>query len=504
MAHASRSASSTLLCTIVIVATLIGRPAHAQTQPVILYSCTDITQPGVYQLGQSIVGSTTGQSCVQVHSSGPVTLDCQQFLLGTADFAPGALLIQNSQNFTVQNCPIGSTTAYAGSELEIENSSNGTVQNNTFLGAQGPTDAVNVYVHSSDSITFTDNTFFVTYFQQYTTNSKMTNNSISCGSTTGSVCGVGIESEYGFGNLISGNTVNGNTSADQLTQLSGADDGILIWDEDGDSVEGNTVSNVYDCGIEFVGNVGAGTFSNNTINNASLCGLGGWWWSNFQNNVVHGNTVNGSTNLFTFVRDCGLRPTNFDGQGHPGDSGIYFTGNTFDGNSITNIYPTSYAGISNGYSSFIPFGPQNLDINQSPSTCNGDIPPAPGQFYLTGNSFSNNNFGSSIAYFGEPAYPGAVVDQGGNVCVETQYADYPLACGVPPCGTQWNPWHPLSTNLLVRAAHQNQYAERTVNGTCEMGIYDRPYTWNGTTMYIWVYQSGLACPVPDGTCPSPP
>jgi hypothetical protein len=82
-------------------------------------------------------------------------------------------------------------------------------------------------------------------------------------------------------------------------------------------------------------------------------------------------------------------------------------------------------------------------------------------------------------------------------------SDYPLACTRQPCGTQADPWNGQN-NLTVLAAHMNQWAQRTFNGTCGLGTYSRPVTILGLTQFKWVQQTGLTCPFPAGAwCPAP-
>ena len=520
MTPANRRIGYAVLIASVTFAILIARPAHAQTQPVILDSCTYIAQPGVYQLSANLE-TPYATTCMQIHSSG-VTLDCQGYTISADNPGLGApIYVDNSPNITVQNCILAVTNGIAEPLLRIDSSSTGTVQNNTFsvssVANEGSIVQVNssssitftgntfgtaqnaqgnyVGVNGSDSLTFSENTFFLPYQQGSTTGSRIMNNTLYCSAPS---CPWLIYSGGGSGNVVSGNTIDGETTPDQNFNLNsnGADDGIFMENETEDAVDENSVSNVYDCGIESRGDFSYSTINNNTTYNTSVCAIGAWWWSNFYDNIVHGNSANGTTNLFLFVRLCGLRP---------GDTGIYFTNNTFDGNSIANKFTSSYYGAGDAYSSFIPFeqNGQYMAWSAADPECPNDTAPPASQFYLTGNSFSNNNFGSAVAYFGNPDYPGAVGDQGGNVCVQSEDATYPLACGVPSCGSQWNPWHLASSSLLASAAHQNQYAERTVNGKCEMGTYSRPYNWNGNSMYIWVYEPTVSCPAPDGSCPAP-
>jgi hypothetical protein len=393
--------------------------------PTVLYSCTDITQPGTYWLGGA-VNAPAGQPCMQIHSQGPVTLDCRNNEINTAFPGSYPLVIQNSQSFTVQNCNIGSTAEYNGADVLVQSSSHGAFTSNFFARSPVATDLNDLVVNNSNAITFSSNTFAVGLDQLYTTNSNVTNNSFSCASA---MCGSLLKTIRGSGNVFSNNTFDGRTSTDQRNESTGTDDAIIIEDETADTVSGNKISNVYDCGVETFGTVTSSTFSNNTITNASTCGIGGWYYMSFANNLVQGNTVSGSANLFAFFRSFGLRPYNWDGHGSAADAGVYFLGNTFTGNSITNVYPASDIGAANGYSAFIPFNRYGQYLAYTGTVRTGETVPAPNQFYMSNNTFTNNNFGPVPAFLGAPAFAGAVTDAGGNVCVKSGLADYPLACG---------------------------------------------------------------------------
>jgi parallel beta-helix repeat protein len=398
----------------------------------VLNACTTISTPGTYVLGGSLTAPVGNENaCIQIQSQGPVTLDCQNFEILTPTNGGIPISVANSAGFTIQNCFVGPTGATIVPDVQIVSSSNGTLRNNYFFRAPSisTTDQNSIAVASSSALTVTGNTFFVPYKQYQTSQSNISNNSFSCMSGD---CTVVVESSQGTGNVLSNNTIDGKAGADAAVFSSGSDDGIIINDESSDTVTGNTISNVWDCGIEFTGNIIYGTFSGNTINNASLAGIGGWYWLSLYANTFRGNQVNGAANAFTFMRDRGLRKANWDGRGAAADSGVYFTGNVFDGNSLTNKYTTAYFTPAWGASIYIPFeeswNAYPLEYNGAASSA--ETVPTLSQFVLTGNRFSNNNFGTAYeAYFGQPEYPGAVIDQGGNTCAKTWRANYPLACG---------------------------------------------------------------------------
>jgi hypothetical protein len=234
----------------------------------------------------------------------------------------------------------------------------------------------------------------------------------------------------GSSNQIVNNTMDGESGTDGGTSAPGTDDDITLSDETSDLVESNTMKNVYDCALETWGEVASTTISKNTISNASNCGIGGWYFMSLSNSNIVGNTVNGAGQLFNFFRSLGLRPAGYKGPGSPAETGVYFTNNNFQGNTLTN----SYAGTG-GFASNIPFDEsgQYLGYNgQISSNDPGEVAPTPSQFHLSNNTFSGNDFGTvGQAFFGIPEVAGAVVDKGGNLCVAPGYAGYPLACGTP-------------------------------------------------------------------------
>jgi len=86
-------------------------------------------------------------------------------------------------------------------------------------------------------------------------------------------------------------------------ELFATDDAIVLWDEDHDLVEGNTIANVFDAAIEGVHGVTNTIISHNTISNAGVdgAGIGAYFCTKWISNVVGGNVVTASARLFAFV-----------------------------------------------------------------------------------------------------------------------------------------------------------------------------------------------------------
>ena len=94
---------------------------------------------------------------------------------------------------------------------------------------------------------------------------------------------------------------------------------------------------MWDCDIETMGLVTGSQFTNNQLNNAVSCGIGGWWWSSWRSNVVRNNRVDSSANLMSLYRLGGLDTSR-------GETTVYFDHNTFDSNGLS--HPTGqYGGV---------------------------------------------------------------------------------------------------------------------------------------------------------------
>src|SRR6185295_7003401 len=79
----------------------------------------------------------------------------------------------------------------------------------------------------------------------------------------------------------------------------GADDGIVLNVETGDTIDGNTIRNTWDAGIEGVSTLSATSITNNIILN-SWAGIGSYHSTNWQGNVVTGNSIRATLLMFVF------------------------------------------------------------------------------------------------------------------------------------------------------------------------------------------------------------
>ena len=60
--------------------------------------------------------------------------------------------------------------------------------------------------------------------------------------------------EFGANNVIRGNRIDGGWKGNLATwSMQGTDDGIVLDCENGDTIQNNTIANVFDAGFETVG-----------------------------------------------------------------------------------------------------------------------------------------------------------------------------------------------------------------------------------------------------------
>jgi parallel beta-helix repeat protein len=257
-------------------------PAPSPTVNTTLTSCASISASANYTVAADMGGNGTS-ACIQIAGSNLV-LDC-------AGHSVGALsVLQNLSNLTIKNCRLGNI-------LAISNGNNITIDHNTFV-ITGVRPAAAIYLVTVN-------------------NSQITNNTIDGG--------------Y-HGQDLSGGGTDG----------PGADDGVVLGDATNDLVSGNTISNVFDAGVEGVNHVSSCTISNNTITNAVFTGIGAYYCTAWTGNIISGNTVSQSLSFiegFVLTRDLCSNFPNRPGQ-------AVFVGNTITNNVMRNPIGNSQFGIS--------------------------------------------------------------------------------------------------------------------------------------------------------------
>jgi hypothetical protein len=377
-------------------------------------------------LDSDLTGSSDiyGPPCITIQNTSNVTFNCH---LHTISGTAPDLVVSSVNGFTVENCNLQQPSS--GYPLAtIKSSSNGELRGST-IGNNAEPNPGWVDLEHDNGMDIHANTFYFYLESRYSTGLSIDSNSFACGyahAPFGQFCASLIVLLYGSKNQLTNNTMDGESPID-ATGGNGSDDIVNVGEETGDTISGNTMKNVWDCGIEVVwGSLTSSTISNNTITNATYCGIGGWYYLGLSNSTITNNAVSGSNSLFTFYRIGGLRPANASYPGSPADTGVYFTNNTFTGNTFTNSY-----GSTGGYASFIPFD-NNGDFMDYSEYSSRDTVPTPSQFHLTNNAFSGNDFGpTGTPYFASPIDSGDVVDKGANRCIPESIPNYPILCGTP-------------------------------------------------------------------------
>jgi parallel beta-helix repeat protein len=215
-------------------------------------ACQAITAPGSYVLNSDLPATGTGQ-CLKLVGVSAVQIDCR-------GHAVSGVFVSDANTVTISNCVI------TGGE--------------TGLGA------FPVVISSGNSVTVTN-----------------------CDVTTSTADAIYMAD--GTNNQVLQSTITGGYPGGPAS--AGADDGIQLVYETGDIIQGNTISNFFDAGIEGADTVANTTFASNTITNTGANGIGTYWCTNWTNNVVRLNNVSQSGVMFygeykTDPTKCGAGP----------------------------------------------------------------------------------------------------------------------------------------------------------------------------------------------------
>jgi len=260
----------------------VGVLVQAPTGSVVtLSTCTNITQPGRYIVDRDMPDRSP---CMSLQSVSNVQLDCQGHWMR-------AIVMTNVSASTVENCLVAAN-------VKITGSVGVTVSRSTI--ANGILWAV-----SSSGIVFDGNTATV----------------------LGTGFGAIVVLDGGSNNRVTNNVLVGGYNG--TPSAVGTDDGVIVTNETGDVIEGNTISDFYDAGVEGVAAVTNTRIANNVMSNIGVAGVSSYWCTRWSGNVVEGNSVTRAPQFAQFVyltgSKCGAVMT-------PAS----FVGNRFVGNSLRN------------------------------------------------------------------------------------------------------------------------------------------------------------------------
>ncbi len=321
----------------------------------------------------------------------------------------------NTNNFSLTNCKLETTNSIP---LLIKNSKDGQITGNT-IGK------FYVSVYKSSNLRFKKNILGAFYQQEYSTDNVLQNNTLSVTlDPTGSFGTVGavVVSTRGARNQIVNNLIDGKAEG-VFDNKNAADDGIVIDQETADVVEGNTIANNWDCGIETFGHISKSRIARNYIKNSGVCGIGGWYYNSWKGNEVSENTIDDAPTMFLFARMHGLRPAGWDvnDPSSVADEYVYFADNRFVKNKFINakLQKGSVSQLGSSVIFMTPSGDLGNILGERVATKK--------DFILGNNLFQENDFGTALnAPHFDPM--NMIVDGGGNICGKAT-DNYPLKCG---------------------------------------------------------------------------
>ena len=349
----------------------------------VLTGCTAITAPGTYVLAADLV-APADSTCLDVHDTSNVTIDCRGHTVTSAGSTVAVVIVNvaNVAGFNLFNCTIRPAPAgapnYLNEDLALTNVTGGTIQHDQFL------ERTLLVLQQTNGVTFTDDT--VDGMVQSDHGSGNTFRWLRAG-MTGFQGSAILTLGFGDHETVQYSTIDGGGGTG-VNGNFGMDDGLLVQWGTSATVDSNVIANVWDCDIETMGLVTGTQFTNNQLNNAVSCGIGGWWWSSWRSNVVRNNRVDSSANLMSLYRLGGLDTSR-------GETTVYFDHNTFDSNGLS--HPTGqYGGV--------------IDLTTAGNPALVGVPVVLGANLVTNNDWSASEYPPILV----PAT--MFIDGGGNRC----------------------------------------------------------------------------------------
>ncbi len=336
--------------TAVVTATLGGKTVQASinVEPIsatttTVTSCQNVVMPGRYVLGADLP-ATANQWCITIVGVASVVFDCGGHSLGNVS-------VSNAIAVTISNCTI------TDSQPILMTSVNGVTVNNCALTSSG---AVGMRVTSGWNVAFVQDTV--------ATSQNDTSASISFSG--------------GGNNRVINSTLTGGYDGGE--DKSGTDDGVVIQNETNDTIQGNTISQMFDMGVEGDAAVDNTLIADNTFTALGITGVGSYYCTSWTNDVIRQNAVTQTPNLAFFGYQTGTLcgATQLPGM---------LVNNQF----IDNVFSDPAQGGFTG-----PFARPRMYVS-GPAT-------------VTGNLLQGNNFGPNDGPSLNPL--SGFMDGGGNIC----------------------------------------------------------------------------------------
>jgi hypothetical protein len=345
--------SSTNVATVspTIVATAgaaTGRAAVVVQAPgngtVTLTACTSIAiaTPGRYALSGDLVAPGLGQQCLQFSNVASVQLDC-------AGHAVSGIVLFNANTVTISNCVVTVPPTFFAA-LQTNNVSNLTVTHCTVTGGTA----------------------------------------------------AAILLQNGMNDQVLQSTMAGGYAGSKAN--FGTDDGIVLQNETGDTIQGNTISAFFDMGVEGVGVVSNATVANNTFSNLGAAAVGAVYCTSWTGNVIRGNQVSATPTLTLAGYNVGTQCGSVQAP-------AVFSGNQFAGNVFRNPTPGILGGLN------------------GPTTVTGPSMSVQMSGTVMANVLQANDFGSNAGPHLTPLT--GFIDGGGNICgpLDPTVSNFPCTGG---------------------------------------------------------------------------
>ena len=252
----------------------VVNPAATQ----VLNACGTIAVPGMYILSSDLPANPTTGSCVTVAGVSAVHVDCQGHSLVSVN-------LSNVSDVTLSNCSLGSVTGNMLTDVTIGHSS-----------------ATSVTLASSTRLTLMSNHVVVDGISlTNAVSAVVATNALDGLRASGTFWAIGLSG--GHNNQVTSNTLDGGY--DGSVMESGIDDGILLTNEDGDLVRGNSITNFWDTAVESIDQLTNTTIADNTFSMIGTSAIGAYWCTNWTANSLQGNSVASSPRLLRVIRDVG-------------------------------------------------------------------------------------------------------------------------------------------------------------------------------------------------------
>jgi hypothetical protein len=392
-------------------------PAGSQ----VLSDCQEITTPGNYTLSADVTTAPGPNACLWIHDTHDVLIDCASHSVTEGANGAWVFAATNVQHLTVQKCQL--TGRYA----PLDHVSDGTFLANSLNALPGSAWPAQLDLVHAARFTASNNHFSGAFLRsQYSDSVIVQDNSFVMTPDAGAVLGSFIWSYYGTHVQILRNDMDGKWDGligSQYT-YNGADDGIILQDETDALVEFNTIRNVFDTGIEWLGVLNRATVRGNAIANTGISGFGGWYWASELNCKFIGNNVRNGMMMYWIYHTYGIRPAGFDQERlMSADAGVLVQDNIFDANVSSGGRNSGATGANIALFGMYPGGTILSGIPGERQVTDADL-------HYSNNSFQNNVFDPNLyaPWFGAPVTPGIVTDLGNNYCNSRSSVALPIVC----------------------------------------------------------------------------